>query len=121
MPRGERIKDYRFPVITGGSPSVYSQFTDHPLNGELLSIDYGAPVTGSAELRVSGTSELLWSAASLSGAAVQTAYPIVYAVNSINGAGSPQAFVNRVFNAPLLLTGSFFIAGSITTFNVKYR
>ena len=122
--RENRIKDYTFSSVTPGSPSNSAPvYSDHVLNGELLKVEMktNALANGSLFVRVSGSDELLWQSLAGSSALLTIAYPMVYTIDNVGGAGSPEIAVNRVFNAPIYYAGSGWDAGSMTRLTVFYR
>jgi hypothetical protein len=125
MVRDYRVKEVILQGLTTTSGTIGSNFGyySEDINGEILKISYLNNVTaGSLSLYVSGTNELLWQRANISGVGWQVAYPFVYRVDSSNTTGSPHSVDCRIVNGlPLYYCGSGFGGGSIVNIIVHYR
>ena len=125
MVREIRVKEYRFAPVTPTSGAsgagIAATYSDFPLNGDLLEVEWKTNTTGSMFIITSGTSEVLWSRIAPSGAVVQQSYPLVYADVAIGTTGSPHMVTNRVINDKIVFTGSGYDGGSIQLLVVKYR
>ena len=127
------VKEYEFGAISnatigslgGGSKFSLAQ-TSHSINGEILQIAAVANfVTGSVFLTVSGTNELIWGTQLLSGAVATPirVSPRLFPYDSTNVliSGVGGQVEKFAVNAPLILGGSGHGAGSIVSFQVRYR
>lgn len=122
MVRPNRIKDYFFTTgsspqsnlvaTAGGIVNTYSNFSVNGAIQKIVFIPGNYTATGSLQVQVSGTNELILNIISGTNAMVGSQtnpvilYPFIYNVDSSNTTGSPQTYTNRVINAPLQLIGS---------------
>lgn len=117
MLRENRIKEYIFSVTTPASGSnlsaIYSEF---PLNGELLKVEWKTNTTGSIWMAISGTGEEFFRNNTPSGTAFSVVYPIV-----LGYTGSPYSVVKREINDKIYVQGQGFDGGSVSHMVVKYR
>jgi hypothetical protein len=124
--RPNRIKNVTFSAFTVNGSNLGPFYSDIVANGEILKVTVGNVTSpGSLIIAESGTAIEVWRRNNVtSGLASFDSYPFVYPVDNTNVTGSPQAFVIRVTNNLLYLTGSGFTSGTGITFGpvvVSYR
>jgi hypothetical protein len=122
--RDSRIKSYDFTPLVLSGTITNTQYSDHVINGEILSVNwkYGSQgSTGSISIFVSGTQEVFCSNIALSGTKQTVVRPRVL----------PQGFAGSVANASLVpyvcndkigITATALLSGATNfTCSVLYR
>ena len=122
MVRDNRIKEYRFAAQTfsanGDDATVYS---DYPLNGEILEVDWNFNRTGSVHLTFSGTGEEFFRRNAPSGASVQVAQPRKFS-ESTTGSIANASHVPFLANDKIVLNVLNAASGTQTLdVSVRYR
>lgn len=122
MVRENRIKEYKFDDMTFSATTTNTYYSDHPLNGELLSVEWSFNRAGSMSLALSGTGEEFFRRNAPSGVAgIQFAYPRTFTqstTGSIAGADHTPFLMNSLVGLSL---GSALSGTQALTCTLKYR
>lgn len=131
---GDRIKEYHFnstsnaAFVISADGNMASQYTLHPINGEILKVVTQTRSAGSILLQVSGTVESLLILKNVSGTNPNVYYPVVTVAGSAGAVVALGASGNMlappVVSDTLMVTGSGFTSGTtaeITYFKIYYR
>ena len=126
MVRDNRIKEFVFSSgatarqidIDSGEVELYSDF---PLNGEILSIEYRLAASGNLVLMESGLSDTYSNITAKSGTSFNVDYVRIQTKDTA-GANIANDYVTPVINAPLKVTISGTnISGTTAGVQVRYR
>jgi len=122
MVRDNRIKEYRFSPQTinssGGDLTVYS---DNPINGDILQVDWSFNRTGSVWLTMSGTGEEFFRRNSASGASTRITNPRTFAQSTTGSIGGAE-HIPFIANDKIVLNVLNALSGTQTLdVNVRYR
>lgn len=120
MVRDNRIKEFIFSPQTysanGADSTIYS---DYPLNGEILEVDWAFNRTGSVFLTMSGTGEELFRRNAPSGPGVQITAPRKFS-QSTTGSIAGASHTNFIVNDKIVLNVLNAASGT-QTLDVKVR
>ena len=122
MTRENRIKEFRFTSQTfnaaGDDLTLYS---DYPLNGDILEVDWAFNRTGSIWLTMSGTGEEVFRRNAPSGTGIQVANPRKF-TESTAGSIAGALAVPFIVNDKIVLNVLNAASGTQTLdVNVRYR
>lgn len=106
MVRDNRIKSYLFSAVSADNTgSKITQFTEHPLNGELLRIETASNYTGSLSFRQSGLNVSFCDVTITSGTAKWETIPFINTTGSFVLFGHGQLVISGVASGTANVVG----------------
>lgn len=127
MVRSIRVKELVYPGDFSGTgtfdaTTTETVFSNHPINGEILEVDWTFNRAGSMFLSFSGTGEEFWRRNAPSGASTNITRPYVFTEEVATGSIANAQHVPFVANDVIAFdVGSALSGTQALTFTIRYR